>query len=347
MRITMLVVMSITCCVLAAGNGAGNMLKDRGNYRIALDHDGQGDWDDIAALPLSLALIEYAGYTDRLVHVDICNHVWKNSCRSEMQKAMNDGIEQFDMNASIFYNAHSVYNDQGSGNNVVNNSLASEIDKSTANNPLYISASGPYEVIYRTLKQSTNKSAWNHVYIISHSSFNDKNDKGGSKTRTDVEGLGFDNIISIKDGNNNGFNEKDASYWNFLKNSSDDRLKWVYSTLQTVNSKKQEYDASDAMNIWYLLTDLQVADKTKIENFFSSAVSTARTPQIAESPLSDAKIKAVRYYNSRGQLVFESTGSGFSPKSALSVPRHLRNAMCVMKIITDKGITTKKLYRTK
>ena len=77
---------------------------------------------------------------------------------------LRGAISRFNYNPNIFYD----YETQG---NASTNKMASEIEKSTAANPLWIIAGGPMETVWRGLEAATK--GHDHITIISHSSWNE------------------------------------------------------------------------------------------------------------------------------------------------------------------------------
>ncbi len=69
---------------------------DRGNYLIAIGHDGNmHDKDDFIATPMNIALLAEVGLWDKVVHFEYSNHIWDENATSvkEMQASVNGALK--------------------------------------------------------------------------------------------------------------------------------------------------------------------------------------------------------------------------------------------------------------
>lgn len=150
--------------------------------RIAISSDGnEHDKDDWAATPFSLALLAAKGLQDNLVLYTFSDHVWgsnhdnKNAV-NEMRESALVGGQKFGFTKTNFIEA--VANP-----NAAYEAMTSEINKSSASNPLTIIAAGPMQVVGTALNNA-DQSKLAYVRIISHSTWNDNHsDKPSSWER--------------------------------------------------------------------------------------------------------------------------------------------------------------------
>ncbi|MEQ8836766.1 MAG: hypothetical protein RID07_08180, partial [Lacipirellulaceae bacterium] len=112
--------------------------------RIAISADGNpdADPDDIGATPMTLAVLAKAGLQENLVHYDFNNWLeYKKiaASKNEMWKGAMGAQTRWGFDRSKFFDAAHHPED------AVKN-LASEISKSTADDPLYRIVAGPMEL---------------------------------------------------------------------------------------------------------------------------------------------------------------------------------------------------------
>lgn len=173
--LSFLVLISIfnTICVKSEEHAKEALWK--GNGRIAISSDGnEHDNDDWAATPLSLALLAAKGLQDKMVLYTYSDHIWGSnqevvnlwgrSSYEEMRISALGAKQHFGYNNSKFVCA--VDNPQ-----IAYNSLRDEINKSSADNPLFIVAAGPMQVVGEALRLAE-KDKRRYVTVISHSDWN-------------------------------------------------------------------------------------------------------------------------------------------------------------------------------
>ena len=239
-------------------------------YRIAYTADGNtNDADDIGATPIALAIFAEFGVQDRVVHVSYNGILGTNNSTMHNRHvaSVNGAISRFGYNKSIT----KVYNAYNNTTGAVNN-LRDAINASSANNPLFLIIAGPCEIPYRAIKAAAS-SKRQHVTVISHSWWNNyydvfvnddpvHQDKGMPHL---VPMVG--NWIQIRDQNSNlcvssgagcgggvRVPESDPA-WNpyeFLKNSSDPNLQWLWDRLLLVGRP----DPSDVGMAYFLMTGI-------------------------------------------------------------------------------------------
>ena len=194
--------------LVPSGSGGAPVCSDFPGGRIALVHDGsRGDMDDHGALALSIGMIKWAGLLDSLVFIGHSNeylsavettdlsgwdlpYVGANALSdwSEMQDTA--GIGTFlraggDTSIVPVYNWTKDYNAAGQDIYAADATVALEavMEASSASSPLWVSAAGPMDVIYRAL-QGVTPSKHQYIHLVSHSSaWNEK---------SKVDGLSYD-----------------------------------------------------------------------------------------------------------------------------------------------------------
>ncbi|WNJ20424.1 T9SS type A sorting domain-containing protein [Pontibacter sp. G13] len=244
--------------------------------RIAMSFDGNdNDADDIVAMPMCCAILQAAGLTGQVVHLEYSNHIASNDAgqAADMETSITGCINRFGIPSGIVYNGFN-------STNAARNNLADEISASTANDPLWIIAAGPMETIWRAFDRAVSQngtSALQHVTVISHSPWNENYTSGSSMPHdwsdlksdfgnaTFVESnrncQGNDDVCTNADINDNGtlcnqncsagendFNTA-ISKWNWLTSLGAD-----YTWLFNQNPFGNKFDPSDAGMVYYLVT---------------------------------------------------------------------------------------------
>ncbi len=240
--------------------------------RIAFSSDGNfNDEDDWGALPIAIAILDAFGVADRLVHVDYCNIVSQNDPRfyGEMVESVEGAARRYDIPRSILFDC------QEDLDGVIE-SIADAINASSADSPLYYVLAGPMQVPFLGIEKSDPRKR-KYVYCISHSVWNDGYTRADSSlhlhNKRDVIPSGI-NWIQCRDGNRNlahpGGPGKQStrqqwSLYSWLRDSSDLRLKWIYSRLQA----EKRCDISDSTMTYFLLTGDEDADLQKFDRLLS------------------------------------------------------------------------------
>lgn len=294
MRIVLLFIFLKVFLSYANGQNENKALW-QGKGRIAISSDGnEHDNDDWAATPMSLALLAAKGLQDNLVLYTYSDHVWGSnqevvdlwgrSSYEEMRISALGAKKWFGFDNSRFICA--VDNPK-----VAYMALRDEINKSTEDNPLFIIAAGPMQVVGEALRMS-NVECRKYVTVISHSHWNDNhaanpyvNTKWDNhfgwtfelmKSSFSKQKHGGTKFVKIKDQNRG----KDyiglfckAEYFDWLKESEirnseaykNGSWDWLYSRLESclkdskgnIYNKRIEdtyFDVSDSGMIVYLLT---------------------------------------------------------------------------------------------
>ena len=236
--------------------------------RIAFSSDGNyNDEDDWGAFPVAVAILDAFGVIDKLVHVDYCNILPKNDPRfyNEMVQSVLGSAERYNIRRSILFNC------QKDLDGAIE-SIKEAINASSADDPLYYVLAGPMEVPYRGMAKS-DPAKRRYVYCISHSGWNDGYTRDDQElhlhNKRDVIPSGI-NWIQCKDGNRNlahpgGVGKESTpeqwSLYNWLRDSDDSRLRWIYSRLEA----EKRCDISDSTMTYFLLTGDEEANLDKLK----------------------------------------------------------------------------------
>jgi len=127
--------------------------------RIVISSDGnEHDHDDWAATPLSLAIIAAKGLQNRLAVYIYSDHIWGSNYEhpgvdgilpyDQMKESALNGAKMFRFNQTRFICA--VDHPE-----IAYEALKQEIDKSDAENPLFIIAAGPVQVIGESISRAS------------------------------------------------------------------------------------------------------------------------------------------------------------------------------------------------
>ena len=254
-------------CILVIGCDTAVALGLPSTYRIAYTADGNtNDPDDIGATPIALAIFAAFGVQNRVVHVSYNGILGANdsTLHSRHVASVNGAISRFGYNTNIT----KVYNAYNNTTGAVNN-LRDAINASSANNRLFLIIAGPCEIPYRAINAAAS-SKRQHVTVISHSPWNNYYDvfidddpvhqNKGMPHLVPMVG----NWIQIRNQNSNlcvggcgggtQVPESDPSWdpYEFLKNSSDPNLQWLWGRLLLVGRP----DPSDAGTAYFLMTGI-------------------------------------------------------------------------------------------
>ncbi|GIW95194.1 MAG: hypothetical protein KatS3mg110_3235 [Pirellulaceae bacterium] len=264
--------------------------------RIAYSCDGNfNDPDDWAASPMALALMGTAGVQDRLVHFHYNSILWANEAIWERrhEEAVLEAVSRFGFDKDRFFNCR-----RNPEEAVAH--LARQIQRSNHSDPLYIILAGPVDILLAALKRSS-PSACKHVYVISHSRWNEGFRGEGEEpalgefhgislghTKRDVLEMGV-RWVQIPDQNPTlsaaryvrastlGYPthsrwapsrpEEFAPYF-WLRDSHDPKFRFLWYWLETSTRP----DCSDAGMTYFLLTGDPVATPQKLHEFLSGQV---------------------------------------------------------------------------
>lgn len=232
--------------------------------RIAISADGNNhDCDDIAATPMSLTLLARSGNASKLVYYGHSDHHWSSNTvetcgpgTSDREAVMQDGVEDTmalwgGFSSGIIFNARA--NTAGAVA-----ALVTQINASSAGNPLWIIAAGPMDIVGQALNTAgANK---DHVTVISHSEWNDDhadNPEGGETshsgwTWTEMQAANATVTFTHIADQNAGLNVNESNY-TWTQNSYDSRLTWLWDRHIT-SGETPFFDPSDAGMVYWLIT---------------------------------------------------------------------------------------------
>ncbi|MEM0991768.1 MAG: hypothetical protein AAF847_05510 [Bacteroidota bacterium] len=252
-----------------------------GNAQPDLAYTGKynyADPDDWGATPAALAMLAKMDLQDKLVHYSYNNFMPSpphTTVRNYMKEGVDGAISRWDFNKKIFF-------DVGEKQKKAIKHLKKELEKSTAENPLFFINMGPSEFLYQSVKlvvEGKKAEALSHVYIISHSNYNDNHlRRPDHHTINDVITLSGNRLHfeRIKDQNNKKNPDKgwsslhDWSVWDWLKNHEDPDIAWIWKSMK--KHKEKRADISDAGMVYYLLTGDEDGNPSKFKAFLGSEI---------------------------------------------------------------------------
>lgn len=275
------IVIFLSSSVLYAHSGPFDGKDFKG--RIAFSSDGNyNDEDDWGAFPIAAAILDAFGVTDKLVHVDYCNILVDDDPRfyKEMVESVLGSAKRYNIPRSVLFDCRKdPFGRLRAGLDGTVESIKNAINASSADDPLYYVLAGPMEVPFLGIEKS-DPAKRKYVYCISHSGWNDGYTKGEQSlhrhNKRDVIPSGI-NWIQIKDGNPNlahpgGPGKKSTPdqwrLYHWLRDSRDDRLKWIFSRLEA----ELRADISDATMTYFLLTGDEDADLAKLKSLLDDKI---------------------------------------------------------------------------
>ncbi|MDX5339517.1 MAG: hypothetical protein LPK25_10840 [Cyclobacteriaceae bacterium] len=256
--------------------------------RIAISSDGnEHDEDDWAATPLTLALLAANGLQDKLTVYIFSDHIWgsnkeKPGAAEQMRESAFIGAKTFGFKKTKFIEAVTAQN-------FAIIELATQINESSAKDPLTIIAAGPMEIIGTALNEA-DSTKLKYVRLISHSTWNDEhadkpydweNHSGWTwekiKENFERKGLQLDHIADQNGGEDYEGLRADRKRYDWMKNSpakdkkpfSKGSWEWLYSRLEAAQ-KGDEFDPSDAGMIIYLLTGKEKTDPEDVRQMMEN-----------------------------------------------------------------------------
>ncbi|MGQ1783988.1 T9SS type A sorting domain-containing protein [Saccharicrinis sp. GN24d3] len=252
-----------------------------GNNQPDLEYTGTyntADPDDWGATPMSLAILAKAKLQDKLVHFSYNNFMPSPAHSTEknyMKVNAEDAANRFKYDLDVFF-------DVGTHKTEAIASLKTELQKSTAADPLYFIHMGPSEFFYQAVKAVIDDGgieSLSHVYVISHSNYNDNHLRRPTEhTMTQCIELSGNrlNYKLIKDQNTcdigyQGLCSNQNAYpWRNFKDHRDPNMVWLYERMQ--DHKHGKYDVSDAGMVYYLLKNNENASPSALDDFFGYGI---------------------------------------------------------------------------
>ena len=255
---------------LQAGFSSGSWAQNvpYSGERIVVVADGnehdKGDW---AATPLSLAVLAAKEIQDQVVVYAFSSHTWGSNktdagADAQMRESAFLGSRNFGFKKTKFIEAVNAPN-------YAIIEITSQINKSSAKNPLVILAAGPMDIIGTALGEA-DSTKLKHVRIISHSIWDQKHadspeegetHKGWTweKLQESYAGKGLE-LIALPELSEESFKGPLSAY-SWLTSSSKKEPKpfekgswqWLYSRIEAAKSG-EEVNPSDVRLLLYLLT---------------------------------------------------------------------------------------------
>ena len=256
--------------------------------RIAISSDGnEHDEDDWAATPLTLALLAANRLKDALVVYIFSDHIWgsnkeKPGAAEQMRESAFIGAKTFGFKKTKFIEAVTAQN-------FAIIELATQINKSSAKNPLTIIAAGPMEIVGTAINEA-DSTKLKYVRLISHSTLNDEHSvktyeweshSGWTcqkiKTEFEKHGLQLDHIADQNGGKDYQGLRANKSKYDWIKDSrardkspyAKGSWDWLYSRLEAAQ-KGEEFDPSDSGMIIYLLTGKEKTDPEDVREMMEN-----------------------------------------------------------------------------
>ncbi|MDV7187120.1 hypothetical protein R3X25_07485 [Lutibacter sp. TH_r2] len=259
------------------------------NNRIAVSFDGNsapdklykwptGDPDDWGALVASCAIMAKLELQDKLVHCSYNNFIDAPAGpdnKNQLKISADGCIERWGFEKNVFFDVTTQLKKAKAN-------LATEMGKSTAEDPLYFLHAGLSEFLYQVIEvviAQGNIEALNHVYLLSHSKFNENEIRRDyHHTWNDVQKLCGNRIKykKIKDQNDKNNPENlwhsmdNFSVWHWMRDHKDPNIRWMYTRIQA--HSKGHADISDCGLFYYLLTGDDNGNPQKFKNFIGEGI---------------------------------------------------------------------------
>lgn len=257
--------------------------------RLAVSFDGNsepdiaykwptGDPDDWGASVASMAIIAKLSLQDRLVHCSYNNFIDAPSgpdSSNQMKISLDGASDRWNFKQEIFFDV-TTQREEGLRN------LISEITISSADNPLYFIHAGLSEFLYQAIERIVsceNTDCLRHIYIVSHSKFNEREKRREyHHDFDDIQILCNNklNYIKIHDQNdktnpNNLWNSgANFSVWHWMRDHDDKNIRWMYSRINAHSGKVA--DISDCGMFYYLLVGDKNGNPEKFKDFINEGI---------------------------------------------------------------------------
>lgn len=271
---------------------SGSIYSQEWNYnnnRIAVSFDGNsaadnaykwptGDPDDWGAAVASGAIVAKLGLQEKVVHFSYNNFIDAPAGpddENELKISCDGLIERWNFNPDVFFDITLELN-------AAIQNLAKEMGTSTKEDPLFFLHAGLAEFLYLVVAEvieQGNIEALNHVYLLSHSGFNEiEKRREYHHTWNDVQELCGNriNYRKIKDQNNKTVADdlwhsgKDFSVWYWMRDHKDPNIQWMYTRLQA--HSEGDADISDCGMFFYLLVGDDNGTPEKFKEFIGEGI---------------------------------------------------------------------------
>ncbi len=230
--------------------------------RLALTSDGNAhDPDDIGGTPMAIALMYSAGLIDKLVHVDYANHFMHEGHQGSPNKPemMNEMIVSTEGAAERFgkLDPGNNFNCQTQLEEATAN-FVREALRSSADDPLWFICAGPMTTAntYLDAVKAADPSKLAFIHCVSHSARNGSHDPERSWDRMKQEFPAVTyHVIPNQNfaGGETGLNSP-LRHWEWLKNSENPDLQWLYSRNRTAKVNEGKFDVSDAGMVYWVIS---------------------------------------------------------------------------------------------
>ncbi|MEM1107529.1 MAG: hypothetical protein AAGH99_02455 [Planctomycetota bacterium] len=194
---------------------------------------------------MTLAVLAKAGRQADLVHYDFNNWMEYKPIppgKNRLWYSARGGQARWGFDPEVFFDVSQ--DPEGAVDNLI-----VQINRSSADDPLYLVAAGPVELVYRAMA-SAEADRLDHVIYITHHRYNNYyKPRMWQRNLDDILDLhpGL-RVIQIKD-QNRTLKTKSFDDWFWLRDHADPNLRWIFERLEA--SRKP--DASDAgMATWLL-----------------------------------------------------------------------------------------------
>ncbi len=286
--------MAILCAVLLTAQGVmsqnpNGAWREYDNNRIAISFDGNsapdneykwpiGDPDDWGAAAASCAIIAKKGLQDKLVHCSYNNFIDAPSgpdSENQLKISLEGSYQRWGFNDGTLF-------DVTTDLELTKLHLAHQMAISTADNPLYFMHAGLSEFVYQAVEvvvKSGKEESLNHVYLLSHSGFNEKEKRRPfHHTWAETQELAGGRIKYKKIVDQNGSNDpnklwnsgKDFSVWYWMRDHKDESVRWIYE--RALVHKGGVADISDCGLLFYLLCGDAQGSPEKFREFIGEGV---------------------------------------------------------------------------
>jgi hypothetical protein len=292
--------------------------------RVGASHDGnQHDHDDIGAAAWDIGIFAKAGA--RIVHDDYADHLADNDTSMEhaVEASVLGSVQRWYGSTSMCYNDQ--HNLQGAINNI-----AAQINASSASDRFYYILCGPMEVPFRGIMASDSAKR-KYCTCISHSGWNDSHTSSQmTHTWSDIQKTGV-TAVHIAD-QNTLLNDKTSGAWDWAKNSSDEKLHFMWDRMANYGVYG---DISDAGMAWYVVTGLvdQAGTMAKLRAFFQKSTAIQSHNSELTSPRQNPRV--IEIFTVDGSKVMRG-GNDCWGKTGLPVTA---NRIYIVRTREDHGVT--------
>lgn len=215
---------------------------------------------------------------DQLVHCSYNNFIdapGGPDDENQLKISADGCIERWGFNRKVFFDVTTQLE-------AARSHLAAEMGKSTAEDPLYFIHAGLSEFLYQVVKlviDNGNMEALNHVYLISHSKFNENEKRRAyHHTWSDVQKLCGHRIHykKIQDQNDKTnphhlwHSMNNFSVWYWMRDHKDPNIRWMYTRLQAHSGGHA--DISDCGMFYYLLVGDDNGSPEKFKTFIGDGI---------------------------------------------------------------------------